>query len=111
MVRNHIVSGDPEFYNLFAVVVMPDHVHILLKPDVEKTLESILKGIKGVTARHLNKGRDEEGSLWQEEYFDRIVRDEDELKGKLEYMLKNPVKAELTDDPWSYPGWFLKQTE
>ncbi len=49
LVRNHIVSGSHRFYELFAAVVMPDHVHLLVRPDPGFALPRILKGIKGVT--------------------------------------------------------------
>lgn len=67
-----------------------------------------MKGIKGATARKLNQRRGLRGSVWQDESFDRIVRDEGELREKLDYMFRNPVKSGLTKDPWEYPGWYLK---
>lgn len=70
-----------------------------------------MKGIKGVTARHLNLMRGKKGSLWQDEYLDRILRNESELRQKLKYMLANPVKANLSRDPWTYPGWYLNEEE
>jgi hypothetical protein len=71
-----------------------------------------MKGIKGVTARRLNRNRGTRGSIWQDESFDRIVRDQAELEKKLNYMFTNSVKVGLVDDPWDYVGWYLKgQTE
>jgi len=68
-----------------------------------------MKGIKGVTARELNRRQGRKGSVWQDESFDRIVRDEAEFLEKLNYMFLNPVKAGLTDDPETYEGWYLNQ--
>ena len=50
LVFDHIRAGHGKFYSLAAVVVMPDHVHLLLKPKPEYTLSRIMKGIKGVSA-------------------------------------------------------------
>ena len=108
IVREHVVSGDPRFYELFATVVLPDHVHILLRPSQRYSLSRVLQGIKGVSARLLNRHRGTSGSVWQDESFDRIVRDQKELEEKLLYMLKNPLKAGLTRDPWSYIGWYVR---
>jgi hypothetical protein len=41
-------------------------------------------------------------SIWQEEYFDRIVRDEKEFLDKVQYILNNPLKRwpEMEGYPW-----------
>ena len=109
LVRDHIARGDPEYYTLTAAVVMPDHVHLLVSPWSGIDLSRVLKGIKGVTARRLNQLRGTSGTVWQAESFDRIVRDEKELEEKLNHMLRNPIQAGLTEDPWKYEGWYLKQ--
>jgi len=102
----HIKRGNGRYYHLIAVVVMPDHVHLLLTPNSEYDLSRITKGVKGVTARQINRLRHTEGQVWQHESYDRIVRDENELIEKLNYMLNNPVKEGLTEDPWEYHGWY-----
>ncbi len=109
LVRNHIIAGHNQFYDLLAVTVMPDHVHLLLRPKQGKTLSQVMKGIKGVAAWRLNADRGRKGSVWQDESFDRIVRDQAELLEKLQYMFLNPVKVGLTDRPWEYEGWFLSE--
>lgn len=109
LVRDHIISGDGQYYKLVAFVVMPNHVHLMFAPSAGFSLSRILKGIKGVTARQINGKRGVRGRLWQDESFDRIVRDQTELQEKLEYMLENPVKAGLTVDSWQYPGWYVKR--
>ncbi len=65
-----------------------------------------MKGIKGVAARLLNQQQGTRGLVWQEESFDRIVRDQDELDQKLKYMLENPLRRDLVTDPWEYDGWY-----
>lgn len=107
LVLNLIKDGDKKYYELSAVVVMPDHVHLILTPRGNYSLSRIMKGIKGISARELNKMRNRNGSIWQGESFDRILRNEKELFEKLNYMLNNPMKAGLTDDPLNYHGWFL----
>ncbi|MBI2956873.1 MAG: transposase [Acidobacteria bacterium] len=107
-VRDHIVSGDPRYYELLAAAVLPDHVHLLLRPATRMSLSLVMKGIKGVTARELNRRRRRKGPIWQDESYDRIVRNQSELIEKLNYMLLNSVKAGLTDNPWTYVGWYFK---
>ena len=66
-----------------------------------------MKGIKGVSSSLLNKARGTRGSNWQVESFDRIMRDENEIIEKVEYMFMNPVKASLVEIPTQYDGWYL----
>lgn len=88
---------------------MPNHVHLLLHADKGFTLTEIIKGIKGVSARRINQQNNEKGKIWHNESFDRIVRDADELKQKLIYMLNNPVKWNLVENGWNYSGWYFNK--
>lgn len=67
IVRDHVLSGDGRFYRLIAVVVMPDHVHLLLQPASGYTLSRVMHGLKGVSARLVNAARGTTGPLWQDE--------------------------------------------
>ncbi|MBI2485570.1 MAG: transposase, partial [Deltaproteobacteria bacterium] len=121
LILNHIVNGNEKFYTLIAVIVMPDHVHLLLTPKEDYDLSRIMKGIKGVSARQINLNRADKnvrstkketsGSIWQDESFDRIIRDQNELNEKLDYMLNNPVRSGLTESPWDYHGWYFNLTD
>jgi REP element-mobilizing transposase RayT len=102
----HIKSGHEKYYMLFAVVVMSDHVHLLLEPKEQYSLSEIMRGIKGVSARKINHLRNSTGAFWQDESFDRIIRDQKEFEEKLNYMYNNPLKSGLTNDPNLYHGWF-----
>ncbi len=85
-------------YWITCAVVMPNHVHILLKPVVSPSgadfsLSKIMQGIKGFSAREINKSRGATGPLWIQESYDRIVRDYDEYVEKWAYIRDNPTKA------------------
>jgi putative transposase len=107
LVLEHIRSGDPHFYDLAAVSVMPDHVHAILKPVEGMTPERMMKGIKGVSARRLNRLRGTRGRVWQEESWDRILRSVEEYEEKLQYMFDNAVKVGLVEDAGQYDGWWF----
>ena len=107
IVINHLKSGHNKFYSLIAIQVMPDHVHCILKPDQEYSLSEIMKGVKGVTARLINKHRNRTGSVWLHESYDRIIRNEKELNQKILYLFINPVRVGLVEDPNEYYGWFI----
>jgi REP-associated tyrosine transposase len=95
-------------YWVTATVVMPDHVHLLLTPLTQESgyeypLGKILQGIKGFSAREINKLRLSKGNLWMDENYDRIIRDFDEYLEKWHYLRNNPVKDGIRLAPEEYP--------
>ncbi len=84
---------DGERYNLLAWSVMPNHVHALLTPHEGQELEKILQSMKTHTAKEANRMLGESGTFWQEEYYDHIVRDGEDLKHQVAYILRNPGKG------------------
>jgi len=115
ILKNHILDGNDEYCKLISFVVMPDHVHIILSPIKNYTLQDIMKGIKGVSARKINMNRKfykksiNKNYIWQSESYDRIIRIEKELNEKLEYIFFNPSKNGYTNDPWNYSGYFINE--
>jgi len=122
--------GHPGQWFLHGVVVMPDHVHMLLTPQrVENcagegtrapnrereewmSLGEIVKGIKSVTTRRINQARGiKQGSVWMEEYYDRLVRDGEDFTVKLRYLSLNPVKRGLVKSPQEWDAlWIMKSS-
>lgn len=93
---------DGERYELLAYVVMDDHVHALINPLGGHRLQDIVHSWKSFTARVLQRTSGRQGRVWQDEYFDRIVRDEAEYIEKATYILNNPWKRwpGIADYPW-----------
>ncbi|HEX2329301.1 MAG TPA: transposase [Candidatus Angelobacter sp.] len=92
--------------DLFAVVIMPNHVHMIFESleddDGEPyALAVIMKGIKGTSARNINRFLGRAGTLWMPESFDRILR-RGEFEKKLNYIRANPVDAGLCSRPEEY---------
>jgi len=86
-------------YDLEAYCVMPNHVHLVFTPllngDDYYSLASILKSLKGFTARKANEILGREGEFWQPESYDHVVRDEQEFERIINYVLSNPERAGL----------------
>jgi putative transposase len=102
-------------WQLYVAVVMPDHVHALAQPLTRSTggtfnLAEILHSIKRFSARKINQERGVRGSLWQDERYDRIVRDEAEFLEKWQYIRKNALRAGLASNPEDYP-WLYEKTD
>jgi REP element-mobilizing transposase RayT len=93
--------------HLHAIVVMPDHVHILLSPLRDEKgwpfpLVDILQCLKSATAHRINKLLGISGPVWEEESFDHVLRSDESLKEKAEYIRQNPVRAGLVQRPEKY---------
>lgn len=96
-----------------AFVVMPNHVHALLRPLGDFSLEQVLKSIKRESSRKINSATGSSGALWQEESYDRIVREPEHLWRCLQYIGRNPAKAKLEQgeqmrwvcESWRNQGW------
>jgi type I restriction enzyme R subunit len=86
---------DGQRYELATFVVMPNHVHVLFRPLGAHALPEILKSWKGFTAREINHQIGKTGALWQDEYWDRLIRNEHHFFKVAEYIQQNPVKAKL----------------
>jgi len=88
---------DGERYWLGHYVVMPNHVHVLVRPIAGHTLSEILHSWKSFTAKQINAQLGREGTFWQDESFDRIVRDAQHLEQHSAYIQQNPAEAKLPD--------------
>ena len=88
---------DGERYVLGHFVVMPNHVHVLVKPMGDHTLTDITHSWKSFSAHRINELLNREGRLWQPESFDYLVRTGDQLEKFSTYICENPVKARLRE--------------
>ncbi len=79
-------------YALTAYVVMDNHVHVLVLPADGFALHRIVHSWKSFSAKQLAKASGRSTPVWQREYLDRIVRDQEELMQKAHYILGNPLK-------------------
>ena len=83
---------DNDRYQLASYVVMPNHVHILFKPLGEHPIPDIIHTWKRFTAREINKSLDQTGTLWQSEYWDRLIRSQKHFDWVTHYIEANPEK-------------------
>ncbi len=82
-------------YYLGDWVIMPNHVHLLVRPLGDSSLSQILQTWKGVSAHRVNQRLGRTGSLWMDESFTHIIRNLTKLKKASEYIHSNPTKAKL----------------
>lgn len=96
------------------VVVMPDHVHLVFTPladasDQPYGLGEIMRGIKGASARSINKALGRTGPVWEAESYDRVLRKDENIRTVVEYVCRNPVEEGLAtsedDYRWLWREW------
>ncbi|EDM25635.1 hypothetical protein LNTAR_25115 [Lentisphaera araneosa HTCC2155] len=120
---------DRERYELIAYVVMPNHVHLMIKTYNEWPISKLVPSWKKHVTYYVQKDKELWGEysksylifkanstlehkdpstkvyLWQQEYWDRFIRDENHFQNSIRYIMKNPIKAGLADSieawPWS----------
>ncbi len=97
------------WYELYVVVVMPDHAHLILTPFVDEqgreiySLVEIMRNIKGASAHLINRQLRRQGPVWQEESFDHVLRSSESLDAKIDYVSQNPVRKGLARNSAAYP--------
>ena len=88
--HDFLKSKDGELYELIAFAIMPNHLHLLLKP--LDNLPSVIRKIKGGSAKKINEILKQKGTFWAKDYYDKAIRDEHHFKVVYEYIKNNPLK-------------------
>jgi REP element-mobilizing transposase RayT len=74
---------------------MPNHVHALFVQNADWPLEKVLRSWKSFSSRKINSLLSRDGTLWQRDYFDMLVRDAQHFASCVRYIRRNPAKAGL----------------
>ncbi len=106
VVRYALLHFDGIRYDLYGWVLMPNHVHVLFSCRDGYTLPSVIHAWKSFTAKQANEILRRSGCFWQDDYFDRYVRNERQFLNVLDYIESNPVRAGLCQrvDDWEFVG-------
>ena len=116
-------------YRIDAIVVLPDHLHMIITPKISIEYSKIISHIKrsfvyGVVGRGVltptnnidesrkvnlssSKYNRKHSGIWQERFYEHTIRDEKDWLEKIEYMKYNPVKHGLVEDirDWKYSSF------
>ena len=102
MVMDAIDFRDQRIYRLHAFVVMPNHVHLLVTP--LEAVSKMMQSLKRFTGREGNRMLGLTGQpFWQDESYDRLVRNDTEFERIIGYIERNPVSAGLAPTPEEFP--------
>jgi len=95
IVSDALLHFDGNRYLMESFVVMPNHVHAMFRLAPGSKLEDVMQSWKSFTSKCINQALGQEGTLWQRDYWDRMVRDADHRANILNYIRKNPERANL----------------
>lgn len=114
LVADAIHYRDSREYDLHSYTLMANHVHLVVslegipgrRGSSSYALTERIENLKWYTALKANEILGRRGPFWQHESYDHLVRDAEELRRIIDYVLNNPVKAGLAEDSrdwkWSY---------
>ena len=91
-----------EDLRLYAFVIMSDHLHLIILPQGGKTVSQIMHSLKSYTAKKINRLLGRSGKVWQDGFYERVIRNEADLTEKARYVEGNPVRKGLVDEPQEY---------
>ena len=97
-----IKEHDSVLYELFAFCIMPNHVHLLIKPLVD--LNKLMQKLKGGSAKLINENLGTKGRFWAADYYDKLIRDEKHFSVVYRYIKNNPLV--LGDAKASVPRFY-----
>jgi len=101
IVGDALMHFDGSRYDLGAWCIMPNHVHVLVRPKGGYTLSQVLHSWKSFTAHEINKRLNREGEFWQHESYDHIVRNPRSLWRIEQYIMNNPVAGRIRDGEYA----------
>ena len=107
IILQHCLHDDGTKMLVHAVVVMPEHVHMLITAlhhpkGRTYSLVELLQPLKSASAHSLNKLSGHGGPVWQDESFDHVLRSDESFRHKIDYIQYNPVRRGLVPKPEDY---------
>ena len=90
----HNISNIYPSVNVEQYVIMPDHIHLLLRiradefgrPMVAPTMSRLVKQMKGYITKQIGV------SIWQKLFYDHVIRNREDYEEHIKYIYENPLK-------------------
>ena len=104
LIRCMLEYRDRSAYLLHEFVVMPNHLHLLLTPGSETSLEKAIGLIKGGSSHEIHRQRENRIQIWSSGFHEATIRDAGDFEARRDYIRMNPVEAGLVARPedWAY---------
>ena len=108
-------------YTIEAIVILPDHMHMIIRPRIATEYSKIIRHIKRSFVYGLDNETTEQAKaeishakyhrghagIWQERFYEHTIRDEKDWLEKMEYIKYNPIKHGYVDNvaDWKYSSF------
>ena len=89
-------------YEIHEFVFMPDHMHLILTPASDVSLEKAMQFVKGGFSFRAKRELSYNREVWQKGYNEHRIKDADDYAQHVEYIWMNPVKAGIVERPEDY---------
>ena len=90
-------------YQLHGFAIMPEHIHVLLTPTEDQTVERCAQCIKGGFSHALPLKLP--GGIWQPSFHQHRIRDAEDFQNQLSYIAQNPTRRHLQNHPWVHTNY------
>ena len=81
---------------------MPDHCHFLIRgKNKDSDMKKMILAFKQITGYWMSKNLQD--TVWQKNFFDHLLRSDDDINKHINYILLNPVRKQLTENWHDYP--------
>lgn len=104
LIRELRLAHEQQQVASLAWVVMPDHLHWLVQLQ-SGSLDELMRRIKSNSARQINQLLGTQGPIWQPGYYDRALRQSEDMQSAARYIIANPLRAGLVERIGDYPLW------
>ncbi|MBU8933522.1 MAG: transposase [candidate division Zixibacteria bacterium] len=94
-------AGNKDDFKVVAWVVLPDHFHLILNAPNGDTSRIMQRMKLSFSGQYKSRTRIA-GSVWQPQYWDHIIRSQEDMNRHIDYIHYNPVKHGLADSPKEY---------
>ncbi|MEO5583667.1 MAG: transposase [Saprospiraceae bacterium] len=102
---------DNEHFNLLYYCIMKNHVHMIIDTGMNENpfpQSTCMKLLKGSNSRNINLALKRTVIFWPKDSYDHLIRSDIELGRIGDYILENPVKADLVSKWEEWPNTFVK---
>ena len=100
-------KNSPQFVDIIAYCLMPTHLHLLLKQNVEDGIVKYLTRLLNSYTRYFNLHQHRKGPLWEGRFKNILVKNDEQLLHLTRYIHLNPVSAGLVNKPedWKFSSY------
>jgi putative transposase len=102
-----VKNNSPKLIDIIAYCVMPTHIHLILKQNIDQGLSKYLARVLNGYSRYFNLRHHRKGPLWEDHFKSILIRTDEQLLHLTRYLHLNPVSVGLVKNPqdWQFSSY------